>query len=263
MSNLSRWPWLALLLSGLCPVAAPAADPAVNAVIITGENTFAGHKWAETSAALKEILEQNRGFRVTVQADPNFLASNDLFRFDVAVLDFRNEKPLAKDEQARANLVKFLGQGRGLVLVHWASGAFPDWPEYANIAGRCQQRKHDVRGPFQVSIVDHDHPITKGMPDFETDDELFFDFTGERPIHVLATAHSVKTGKDHPMAFVLQYGTARVFHTTLGHDVKALRIPGTSELIRRGTLWAALSRGSGSAAQAAASRSPLPARSSR
>ena len=41
------------------------------------------------------------------------------------------------------------------------------------------------------------------------------------------------------MAFVLDYGKGRVFHTTLGHDVKALTTPGTSELIRRGAVWAA------------------------
>jgi hypothetical protein len=44
---------------------------------------------------------------------------------------------------------------------------------------------------------------------------------------------------DFPMALELQYNRARVFNTTIGHDVKALRVPGTAELIRRGTAWAA------------------------
>jgi hypothetical protein len=44
---------------------------------------------------------------------------------------------------------------------------------------------------------------------------------------------------DFPMALELQYGRSRVFNTTMGHDVKALRAPGTAELIRRGTAWAA------------------------
>ena len=41
------------------------------------------------------------------------------------------------------------------------------------------------------------------------------------------------------MAFALTHGKGRVFHTTLGHDVKALTVPGANELIRRGALWAA------------------------
>ena len=41
------------------------------------------------------------------------------------------------------------------------------------------------------------------------------------------------------MAFEMQYNRARVFNTTMGHDVKALKVTGTAELIRRGTAWAA------------------------
>lgn len=218
-------------------VAADGAPPAKTAqvVIVTGENSYSGHHWQETSTALKQILEAGSRFSASVAGSPNFLASDELFGFDAAVFDFRNEKPLEQDEKARANLVKFLGQGKGLVLVHWASGAFPYWPEYANIAGRCQQRKHDVRAPFTVRIVNREHPVTRGMQDFEADDELFFDFTGDRPIEILASARSVKLGTDQPMAFVLQYGRGRVFQTPLGHDVKALQMPGVSELLRRGT----------------------------
>ncbi len=210
---------------------------ATRVVIITGDNTFPGHKWQETSAAIKEIIEQSAGVSATIVPDPNFLASDELFTFDAAVFDFRNEKPLAQDDKARSNLVKFLERGKGLVLIHWASGAFPYWPEYANIAGRCQQRKHDLRGPFKVTVANPDHPVMKGMRDFETDDELFFDYIGDRQVDILATAHSVKIDKDSPMALALQYRAGRVFQTSLGHDVKALKMAGTSELIRRGLAW--------------------------
>ena len=41
------------------------------------------------------------------------------------------------------------------------------------------------------------------------------------------------------MAFVYEYGKGRVFQTVLGHDAAALRNPGTAELVRRGSTWAA------------------------
>jgi type 1 glutamine amidotransferase len=44
--------------------------------------------------------------------------------------------------------------------------------------------------------------------------------------------------KDYPMAFVLNVGKGRVFHSPLGHDVKAFN-PAALELFRRGTAWAA------------------------
>jgi type 1 glutamine amidotransferase len=77
------------------------------------------------------------------------------------------------------------------------------------------------------------------MKDFQADDELYVCLTGQRSVEVLATAHSKITNKDHPMAFVFEYGKGRVFHTPLGHDVRAIEMPGVAELIRRGCLWTA------------------------
>ena len=98
---------------------------------------------------------------------------------------------------------------------------------------------HDPRGPFDVRIIDSHHPVTTGMTDFRTDDELYIGLDQRRPVRVLATARSKVTGRDHPMAFAFEVGKGRVFHTPLGHDVKALQVPATADLIRRGCQWAA------------------------
>ena len=58
--------------------------------------------------------------------------------------------------------------------MHWANGAFPFWPESVNIAGRVESSVHDPRGAFLVRIVNPNHPITKDVKDYETDDELFW-----------------------------------------------------------------------------------------
>jgi type 1 glutamine amidotransferase len=92
---------------------------------------------------------------------------------------------------------------------------------------------------FAVRMTDLDHAITRGLSDFQTDDELYIGLVGERPVELLATARSKVTGRDHPMAFAFAYGNGRVFHTPLGHDERALRIPGAAELLRRGCAWAA------------------------
>jgi type 1 glutamine amidotransferase len=211
------------------------------AVIVTGENSHNGHVWKETSAELKNILDAGKDFQeVVIQPDPNFIATDEFLTFDVAIFDFRNQNPLAQEEKVEANLLKFLGQPKGLVTVHWANGAFPYWPEFVNIVGRAQQSVHDRRGPFTVKIVNLRHPITRDMADYETDDELFWDTKiGNRTFTPVAVATSNVHFADFPMALELQYGRSRVFNTTMGHDVKALRAPGTAELIRRGTAWAA------------------------
>jgi type 1 glutamine amidotransferase len=211
------------------------------AVIVTGENSFNGHVWKDTSAEIKNILDAGKDFQeVVIQPDPNFIATDEFLTYDVAIFDFRNQNPLSQEEKVEANLLKFLGQPKGLVTVHWANGAFPYWPEYLNIVGRAQQSVHDPRGPFTVKIVNPNHPITKDMKDYETDDELFWDTKiGNRTMTPVAVAQSKVHFADFPMAIEFQYSRARVFNTTMGHDVKALKVPGTAELIRRGTAWAA------------------------
>ena len=137
--------------------------------------------------------------------------------------------------------MNFVKQGKGLVLLHFACGAFPDWPEFQQLAGKVWDgvTTHDPRGKFTVKIVDANHPVTRGMKDFEADDELYFCLTGQREVNVLAVARSKVKGTDQPMAFAFSYGKGRVFHTPLGHDARAFEMPGVAELIRRGTAWAA------------------------
>ena len=159
-----------------------------------------------------------------VSEDPDVLATDeDDLKYDVILLHFRNDKPLDEEAKARANLRRFVEEGHGLVLIHFACGAFGDWPGFGELAGMVWDGKntHDPRGPFDVHIANPRHPITAGLSDFRTDDELYIGLDRRRPVEVLATARSKVTGHDHPMAFAFPVGKGRVFHTPLGHDVKA------------------------------------------
>ncbi len=211
----------------------------IRVLIITGVD-YEGHPWRETAPAVRKILEQDKRFEVRIVEDPDFLASPAVSNYDVLLLHFKNYAPLAHEAAARENLANLVKQGKGLVLLHFACGAFEDWPEFANLAGRVWDRKtgHDPRGPYTVKIV-RQHPITRGMRDFQADDELYTCLIGDRSVDVLAVSRSKVTGKDHPMAFVFEYGKGRVFHTPLGHDVRAIELSGVAELLRRGSLWTA------------------------
>jgi type 1 glutamine amidotransferase len=212
----------------------------IHVLVVTGVDHPA-HDWKTTAPAVRTLLERDKRFVVRIVEDPEVLATDVIFDYDVVLLHFRNDKPLKREKQARANLVRFVEGGRGLVLLHFACGAFGDWPGFRDLAGQVWDGKntHDPRGPFTVRVVKPDHPVTRGLRDFTADDELYIGLEGEAPVEVLATARSRVTGKDHPRAFVLRHGRGRVFHTPLGHDVRALEVPGTAELIRRGCAWAA------------------------
>lgn len=212
-----------------------------NVLLITGRD-HPQHSWWETAPVLAKVLEEDKRIDVRIVEDPHFLDSSAIERYDVILLHFMDWEQPAPGQKARENLRRFVANGKGLVLIHFASGAFQDWGEYANIAGRIWDpnlRGHDLRGPFRVEIKNTSHPVTKGMVSFETDDELYTCLVGDRPIEILATATSKVDGKEYPMAFVFKYGKGRVFHSPLGHDVKAISYPMVGELFRRGCAWAA------------------------
>ena len=68
---------------------------------------------------------------------------------------------------------------------------------------------------------------------------LYTCLAGDRKIHQLAAAISKVDKLDYPMAFVHNSGKGRVFHSPLGHDVRAFKAEGARELYRRGVAWAA------------------------
>lgn len=210
-------------------------------LLVTGQD-YPGHPWKLTAPALAREIGKDSRLEVVTVEDPNFLDSEALDRYDAIILHFMNWEQPSPGEKARENLRRFVGKGGGLVLVHFACGAWQDWPGFSELAGRAwdpKLRPHDPRGVFKVNIADGDHPVTRGLKAFDADDELYTCLAGSSPIHVLASARSSVDGRDYPMAFVLNHGKGRVFHSVLGHDLKAITIPGVAGLYRRGTAWAA------------------------
>ena len=216
-----------------------AAAGKLKVLILTG-NDYPGHRWQLTAPVLAAILQKDPRFKVTVEDKPEFLASPDLQAFDVIVLHWMNWECPDPGPAARENLRTFVAGGKGLFLVHFSCGAFKDWPGFKDLAGKIYDPKlrgHDPYGAFRVEIRNARHPITKGLEPFETEDELYTCLAGDKPVEVLATARSKVDGKDYDMAFVLAYGKGRVFHSPLGHDVKAFQAPGVGELFRRACAW--------------------------
>lgn len=219
----------------------PKRTDATHVLIVTG-NDYPGHKWKLTTPVLAKAIGEDKRLEVQVLEDVELMASPDLHTYDVIVLHYMNWKTPPPQPEALENFRKFVADGKGLVVVHFACGAFQKWPEFVKIAGRVWNPKfrgHDPRGKFTVDMTDEKHPVTAGMKPFETSDELYTCLDGKTPITVLAESKSKVDKKMYPMAFVLNYEKGRVFHSPLGHDVTALSTPGAQELFRRGTAWAA------------------------
>jgi uncharacterized protein len=233
----------ALMICGFPDV--QAADPApakARVLIITGID-YPGHLWRQTTPVLREAIAKDPRLEVFVVEDPNFLDSPALHRYDSVILHFQNWEQPGPGEVARGNLRRFVDGGKGVVLLHFACGAWHnEWPEFAKIAGRVWfgangGRQHDPYGIFKVELAKPDHPILRGMADFDIPDELYTCLTGDHPIEVLLQAKSKVDQKYYPIAFTSKYGKGRTFHCVLGHDAKALSTPAVQELFRRACAW--------------------------
>ncbi len=88
-------------------------------------------------------------------------------------------------EQRKA-FVELLNQGIGIVSLHHNVCSRSDWPEFRKIiGGKYLNAPVTIDGvsykasdyappePLKVHLVDKEHPITKGVPDFQTMDELY------------------------------------------------------------------------------------------
>ncbi|MBI4600500.1 MAG: ThuA domain-containing protein [Planctomycetes bacterium] len=235
----------------LSPLESEEAAKPARVLIVTGSDVGA-HDWRATTPVTRRILEESKRFEVYVAEDASVLESSGLSRYDLIVLNYRNDPNKAEEklsEAARKNLVAFVKGGKGLAALHFAVNAWGDWDEYAKLIGRTWVGRraggekvsgHGPRGPFKVKVTAKDHAITKGVEDFEIDDELYARLAGDAAIEVLATAHSADYSKrDEPMAWTLRYGEGRVFVTVLGHDARARENAGFQRLLVQGCAWAA------------------------
>ena len=222
--------------------AAEAKAKKIKALIITGDDVSV-HPWQEVSAATRAILQETGKFDVKICEDPGILESMaSIQRYDVIYLAMYNATTPTLSDTAKNNLVNYIKGGKGFIVSHLSSASFKEWDEFKKICGRywvMGKSGHGPRSVFKAKIANKEHPITKGLEDFDQDDELYAKLQGNEPITVLVTADSDWSKQTEPLAFVLQYGDGRVFHHTFGHDGKALSNPAVRKLIARGTEWAA------------------------
>lgn len=128
------------------------------------------------------------------------------------------------------------------VVIHCAMHTYratdmDDWREFLGVTSK----RHDHQSKYPVKLVAPAHPILKGIaPDWVTPmDELYIIEKLWPNAKALATSVSEQDGKSYPVAWINQYGKARVFGTTYGHSDDAWRDENFLKLVTQGTLWAA------------------------
>lgn len=238
------------VLGMLAGLSLGAAETPIRVLIFSGQNN---HNWRETTPRLKKILAGCGRFSVDVTEHPEQATAATLAPYQVILNNWNAWKPndqMVKEWPApmREAFLDFVRRGGGLVIVHAGSATFPEWTDFQKLIGGTwgQGTGHGKPHAFQVKFVDPTHPITRGLPPFETTDELWHRMATQPGIKVLATAFSAPdsggSGNDETMALVTEFGQGRCFNLVLGHHVAAMEAAGFQALLRRGAEWAGTGR---------------------
>ena len=178
-------------------------------------------------------------------------------------------------EEYKKDFLERLNEGIGCVFLHHSIAGWPLWDEYSNIiGGKFLYKSGDIKGKkssdsgyrhfvnYRVSSV-NDHPITKGINDFEIEDELYLAHVFEDDINpILKSNYSFirdnfysatnalngemnsNKGWEHPdgsnlVGWTKSYKKSAITYLQFGDSVKSYENKNVRMLLRRSINWVA------------------------
>jgi len=215
----------------------------IRVLVVTGGHEFEHEPFFQMFKDNPEITYQ-------AVAHPNahaWLKAEAAKAYDVLVLyDMHQEI----SDEAKADLVARLQEGKGLVVLHHAIADYQKWPEYAKIIGaRYYLQKTLVDGVekarsaykhgmhFDLHVADPGHPVTRGVKDYPIIDETYRLFDVAPGVHPLLT--TTEPESNPTVAWAKTYAAARVVYMQSGHDHTAYENPNFRQVLQQAIRWTA------------------------
>jgi hypothetical protein len=200
-----------------------------------------GHEPKQCVDLFAPYLRQ-QGYDVTIVNTLDVYLDEPLMRSLSLIVPVWTMSAITKEqEQGLLNAV-----ASGVGIAGWHGGmadSFRDNTEYQFMVGGQWVAHPGNIIDYTVNIIDHDDPITAGLPDFNMHSEQYY-------LHVdpnnLVLASIVFTG-DHapwiagtvmPVVWKRMWGKGKVFYCSLGHHASDFDIPQARTIVQRGMLWA-------------------------
>jgi len=225
------------------PLRAAEGESKIRVLVVTGGHGFEKQPFFR-------VFEQNPQISFETVQQPQAqarFAAGPAKDWDVLVL-YDLWQPLT--EQVKADFLALLKVGKGIVSLHHSLADYQDWEAYGHIiggkyflaAGKVDGRdfpastyKDDVH--FKVEVAAKDHPVTRGVGDFEIVDENYGGLWVDPAATVLLrTAEPT----NHPvLAWARQEQASRIVYLQLGHGPSAHDDPNFRRLVAQAIRWTA------------------------
>jgi hypothetical protein len=180
-------------------------------------------------------------------------------QYDVVIFyNWHLETPPAHErgwwQEGSTGVLEHLGETKqGIVFLHHAIVAFPQWEFWSELMGNSHQdRAWSFEDPqtvkdslssgetMHIEIADPDHPIVSGLDEWDVQGETwgyFGGFPGPDCRVLLTTEHPKMRMK--AMAWTYHFKKARVFCFQPGHDNNSWSNETFRTILHRGIRWAA------------------------
>lgn len=220
-----------ILFTGFCQ-----AQTKTRVLIVTGGHDFEREAFFNmfndmTNVQYKEVIHPHAN---------QIYDSSMIDNFDVLV--FYDMVQGIDDSQKNA-FINLLKRGKAVVFLHHSLASYQEWDEFEEIIGgryvlssekkEASTYRHDVEIP--VHVVDSNHPITKGMDDFEIHDEVYGNYKVSSKVKSLLTTTHPESSKI--IGWTNNYGKSRIVYLQLGHDHYAYENPNYIQLLKQTIDW--------------------------
>jgi putative heme-binding domain-containing protein len=216
----------------------------VKALLITGGCC---HDYARQKEILKKGIEARAMVEVTLvhSPDKSTKARFDMYDnpdwakgYDVVIHDECSAD--VKELPYVDNILNAHKNGVAAVNLHCAMHCYrtgrDDWFQFIGL----QSTGHGPQKPIDITFLDRAHPVTQGLENWTTINEELYN-----NVKLFDTAVPLARGRqdtgskveDFVVAWANQFGKARVFSTTLGHNNETVGDPRYLDLVTRGLLW--------------------------
>lgn len=204
-----------------------------NALIVWGG--WDGHEPEQVAHIIKGELEKN-DFKVEISDTLDSFKDVDKLKALDLIVPIWTMGSIEKEQLQ--SVTEAVREGAGIGGVHGGMcDAFRQSTEWQYMTGGQWVAHPGGDGvDYVVRIVDHLHPITNGLKDFDVCSEKYYMHV-DPAVHILAVTYF--DGVAMPVAWTKTWGKGRVFFSSVGHNAKSAGEPHALELITRGLVWAA------------------------